>query len=133
MRQVVLADTGPLYAAVDPTDHYHLQAQRELAKLQRERLTVGVAYSTLIESYTLVLRRVGLQTAHGWLEEIQSGVVLINPTPDDYLAVASRIRAYSDQPLTMFDGVLVVLSKRLGLSVWTYDYHFDLMRANVWR
>jgi len=57
MRQVFLADTGPLYAAVDPTDHYHLQAQGELAKLQRERLTVGVAYSTLIESYTLVLRR----------------------------------------------------------------------------
>jgi len=51
MRQVVLADTGPLYAAVDPTDHYHLQAQ----------------------------------------------------------------------------------SERLGLPVWTYDYHFNLMRANVWR
>jgi len=60
-------------------------------------------------------------------------VVLINPTPDDYLAAASRIRAYSDQPLTMFDGVLVVLGERLGLPVWTYDYHFDLMRANVWR
>lgn len=133
MRRVVLADTGPLYASVDPTDHYHQQAQGELARLQREKLTVGVAYSTLIESYTLVLRRVGLQTARVWLEEIQSSVVLINPTPDDYLAAASRIRAYSDQPLTMFDGVLAVLSERLELPVWTYDYHFDLMRANVWR
>ena len=37
MRSAVLADSGPLYAAVDPDDAYHPQAQRELKRLARNR------------------------------------------------------------------------------------------------
>jgi len=35
MRSAVLADSGPLYAAVDLDDAYHPQAQRELKRLAR--------------------------------------------------------------------------------------------------
>ena len=38
MRWAVLADTGPLYAAVDPADQYYTQAQQELKRLEREGL-----------------------------------------------------------------------------------------------
>jgi hypothetical protein len=62
MRSAVLADSGPLYAAVDPDDAYHPQAQREL-----------------------------------------------------------------------FNATLAVLAARLGVAVWTYDHHFDIMRVEVWR
>jgi hypothetical protein len=37
MKRVVLADTGPLYAAVDPDDQYHGRAQRELKRLSRDK------------------------------------------------------------------------------------------------
>ncbi|MGH9327402.1 MAG: hypothetical protein ACRD2B_12060 [Terriglobia bacterium] len=50
----VLADTGPLYAAVDPEDA-HQRSQRELPRLVRERRDVVVPYPTLLECYTLVL------------------------------------------------------------------------------
>lgn len=133
MRQAVLADTGPLYAAVDRDDQYHAQAQEELARLVREQLTVVTLYSTLIECYTLVLRRLGLKAAHRWLREIVDGSVLVNPTADDYGVAAARVRAYSDQPITLADAVLVVVSTRLQCPVWTYDHHFDLMLASVWR
>lgn len=133
MRSVVLADTGPLYAAVDPDDQYHARAQQELKRLEQEGLTVEVAYSTITECYTLVQRRLGLNVAHRWLREILDAATLVNPTSDDYLAAAVRVQAYADQPLTLFDVVLAIVSKRLSVPVWTYDYHFDIMQATVWR
>ncbi len=54
MRAVVLADTGPLYAAVDPEDEHHARARRELQQLDRERRDVLVLYPTLLEAYSLI-------------------------------------------------------------------------------
>ena len=47
MKRTVLADTGPLYAAVDPDDEYHARAQRELKRLAREKREVVLACPTL--------------------------------------------------------------------------------------
>lgn len=49
MKATVLADTGPLYAAVDPDDQHHARAQQELRRLEREGLTVAVACPILAE------------------------------------------------------------------------------------
>ena len=48
-------------------------------------------------------------------------------------AAASRLAALPDQPITMFDAVLAELAEHLGLPVWTYDHHFDVMEVPVWR
>jgi len=133
MKQAVLADTGPLYAAVDPDDAYHQRAHRELTRLTREKREVVVAYSTLLEAYSLVLFRLGRGSATRWLKEMLAGASLINATPEDYRAAANRIIALADQPITYFDATLAVLATRLGMEVWTYDHHFDLMRVAVWR
>lgn len=133
MKRAVLADTGPLYAAVDPDDQYHPRAQQELSELQRRQLTVMLAYPTVSEAYTLVLYRLGRPIARSWLQEILKGSTLINPTPEDYRMAVSKLDAYPDQSITLFDAALAALSKRLSVPVWTYDYHFDVMRAAVWR
>lgn len=59
----LLADTGPLYALVDPDDQYHSRAQNALRRIIEDDLTILVAFPTLLESYTLVLRRLGLDVA----------------------------------------------------------------------
>lgn len=133
MRGAVLADTGPLYAAVDVDDQFHTQAQDELRRLEQERLSVVVAFPILLETYTLVLRRLGLRVAHRWLEEVRTGASTVNPTQEDYQSTVGYIYTYPDQLLTMFDSMLAVLSKRLDCPIWTYDYHFDVMQARVWR
>ncbi|HXP47797.1 MAG TPA: PIN domain-containing protein [Terriglobales bacterium] len=133
MRRSVLADTGPLYAAADPDDAHHQRAHRELRRITRDKREVIVAYPTLAEAYTLVLYRLGKQPALSWLDDVRSGVALVNPTPEDYQEAMKKVLAFPDQPITLFDATLAVLCGRLGVEVWTYDHHFDLMRAAIWR
>jgi len=132
VRAAVLADTGPLYAAADPDDAHHKRAQRELKKLAASRREVVVSYPTLLEAYTLVLFRLGKDAALKWLEEMASAA-LVNPSADDYRQAVDKVKSLKDQPITLFDALVASLANRLNLEVWTYDYHFDVMRVNVWR
>ena len=133
MKRAVLADTGPLYAAVDPDDEHHARAQRELKRLAREKREVVLAYPTFLEAYTLVLYRLGNQAAFAWIEDTLRGAALINPTPEDYREAASKVADMRDQPITLFDATVAVLAARLQIEVWTYDHHFDVMNTSVWR
>lgn len=132
MRRAVLADAGPLYAAVDPSDGRHHQATRDLDELARHRFDVLISFSTLLEAYTLVLHKLGRSPALRWLNEL-SNATLINPSPEDYRLAKRRLAAFSDQSITLFDATVAVLALRLGMQVWTYDHHFDVMRIPVWR
>jgi predicted nucleic acid-binding protein len=129
----VLADTGPLYALSDPSDQYHDRAHAEMGAIERRNLTVAVSYATLCEAYTLVLRRLGAQYAHQWLTEILDGAVLLNPEAVDYSFAAGQLTRFPDHPITLVDAVTAALSRRLEISIWTFDRHFATMRARVWR
>ena len=87
----------------------------------------------ILETYSLIVRRLGPAVASAWFQQVLSGTGRINPLPGDYEQAHHLVAAYADQPITLFDAVLAVLSHRLHLPVWTYDYHFDLLRVSVWR
>ena len=132
MNQSVLADTGPLFATVDRHDQYHVRARSELRRLERDRIRVALAYPILTECHALIVQRLGPRMAQPWLDVVLAGY-LISPTPEDYALASDRLRVYRDQPLTLVDGVLAILSERLDLPVWTFDHHFDVMPVPVWR
>jgi predicted nucleic acid-binding protein len=132
-NRAILADTGPLYAAVDQDDAFHERAQRELRRVAREKLDVLISYSTLLETYSLLLRRLGSKAGTTWLADVLSGASFINPNPEDYLDAATRVVAFPDQDITLCDATLAVLAERLRVEVWTYGHHFDVMRTKVWR
>jgi predicted nucleic acid-binding protein len=132
MREAVVADAGPLYAAVDPHDGHHRRAREELGKLERESREIVIAFPTLLETYSLVASRLGRKVTAGWLTEM-ADAALVNPAPEDYRDAFARVRALADQHISLFDATVAALATRLGLEVWTYDHHFDVMRVAVWR
>lgn len=129
----VLCDTGPLYAALDPDDTYHSRAQEELTRLQIEKRQTFLVYPTLFECYSLILRRLSLPAAHRWLEEVRASTPEITPTSADYLSATTLVRRYPDQTITLFDALTATMAVRLGIPIWTFDHHFDILRAPVWR
>lgn len=133
MTRLVLADTGPLYAAVDPDDQLHARAQRDLKRLAHDQRKVVLAYPTLLEAYSLVLYRLSNLTASQWLQDITAGAALVNPTPEDYREAKVRVLEFGDQSITLFDATVAVIAARLDAEVWTYDHHFDILQAPVWR
>jgi predicted nucleic acid-binding protein len=132
MIRAILADAGPLYAAVDPQDAHHRRATEELRKLGSERRDILITFPTLLETYSLVLFSLGTKIASGWLTEM-TDAALVNPTLEDYRLAFARLRSLADQRITLFDAVTAAVAERLGLEVWTYDHHFDVMRIGVWR
>ena len=133
MTGTVLADTGPLYALADPSDQFHDRARRELETIVSRNNPILVIFPVLCEAHTLVLRRLGAKYAAGWLSEMLSGSLPLNPEAKDYLEAAGGLRKYSGHPITLVDALLAALTHKLNVQVWTFDRHFVTMRANVWR
>jgi uncharacterized protein len=94
---------------------------------------VVVAWPILLECYSLVLHRLGPATAHRWLASVERGAGRVMPHAEELEQAAQQVRRLADQPITLFDAVLHEMSLRLSVPVWTFDHHFDVMGADVWR
>lgn len=132
MSRAVLADTGPLYAANDEEDEHHQRALRDLRRLATEKVEVIIPYPTVLECFTLLLFRLGHAAATEWLGEIRN-TSLLNPQPEDYGEAFARLRALPGQRITLVDATIAALAARMGVQVWTYDHHFDVLQSRVWR
>lgn len=131
--QAIIADTTPLYALVYSSDQYHSKARQELSIIQQITVNVVIPYPIVLETYTLVLYRLGNATAIKFYQEIKESAKLLQPTEEDYILAGEKIKQYSDQKITLFDAVTATISQRLNIPVWTYDHHFDVMLISVWR
>jgi len=68
----IIADTGPLYAIVDLDDQYHDQAQTELKRIETDKLFVVVPIPVYLETYSLLLYRLGFNQAFRFARECNS-------------------------------------------------------------
>ncbi|NDJ19758.1 type II toxin-antitoxin system VapC family toxin [Myxacorys almedinensis] len=132
MRSVI-ADTGPLYAAYDPSDSYHSQALAEVERLAQQSLTVLIPYPIFLETHSLILKRLGIQMGFRYIQEISVGTEQLQPALEDYQMATQIIQRYPDQAITLFDATTAAISQRLRVPVWTYDFHFDVINSMVWR
>ncbi|MDP9411660.1 MAG: hypothetical protein M3R38_06235 [Actinomycetota bacterium] len=127
----MLADTGPLYAMRDPDDARHSRACEELARLGAEGLTAAVPYPVLLEAYSLVMKKLGVREARGFLSELEEKYPFVLAERRDHEAASATVRRYPDQDVTLVDAVVFAMGSRLSVPVWTHDHHFDVVGAAV--
>jgi predicted nucleic acid-binding protein len=133
MSRTVLVDTGPLYALAMRQDALHTRARKEFDELTGQGWVLTLSFSNILETQRLLLRRESMVFVHEFVQAVQKGFALINPLAEDYLAAQEILKRYNDQKITLFDGVLFVLSQRLSSGIWTFDRDFDVLSAQVWR
>ncbi|MEY2976441.1 MAG: type II toxin-antitoxin system VapC family toxin [Prochlorotrichaceae cyanobacterium] len=129
----VLTDTGPLYAAYDSSDSYHSEAQQSLIILAERSLPVVLIYPVLLECHNLLLKRFGTAIGLRFLQEMKTGTLIINPDSVDYDRAIQMLQTYRDQRITLCDATIAIVSQRLKLPIWSYDFHFDVMRSQRWQ
>ncbi|MBO1050896.1 MAG: hypothetical protein HEQ25_02440 [Dolichospermum sp. DET73] len=131
--RAIIADTGPLYAAIDVDDQYHQRSKIQIQRINTEKLTILVPFPVYLETYNLLLYRLGTEQAIGFAKDCIASVYFINPSQEQYIAAAEKAACFPDQKITLCDAVTAILSEEMKLAVWTYDYHFDIMQIQVWR
>lgn len=132
MSQAILADTNVPYALATPSDQYYQQARSEHAYTVAHRITIVVPSPVLFETYNLILRRVVLSVAHQWLDEVALVTQFLVVSDNDIREAIALVKQFADQPLSLVDGILAILSERLDIAVWSYDHHLDVLGVRRW-
>lgn len=123
--KAIIADTTPLYGAIDTSDQYHSRAQAELRRIESEDLTVIISFPVYIETYSLLLYRLGFEQATHFTQNCLESANLINPTEDQYFAAIAKAKQFPDQTITIVDALTAIISIELDLPVWSYDYQYN--------
>jgi len=131
--KAILADTTPLYGAIDTSDQFHARAQAAIQRIAKEKLIVVVSFPVYIETYSLLLYRLGFEQANRFSQNCLESANLLNPTEEQYLKAIKKVQQFPDQTITIVDALTAILADELNIPVWTYDYHFDVMKISVWR
>jgi predicted nucleic acid-binding protein len=132
VTRFVIADTGPLFALNARDDGYTSRAMREMTAIRSEGGQVYVPQSTVLETYSLMMRQIGISRAQRWLNEVRRRTGIIPLDEQHYAEAFTLVLKYPDQDITLFDALLHVVSTRTGIPVWTYDHHFDILGTARW-
>jgi predicted nucleic acid-binding protein len=123
---MILVDTGPWVALVDPRDGLHRRARADLAKLADPSLKVTLPILT--ETFFHLGSRDARRKLRAMLEELE---VLVQEIADSTIrASMDWMDHYANHEPDFADAVTVVLSSEIAsCRVWTYDREF----RTTWR
>lgn len=133
MRKSILVDTGPLYALTVASDQHHTRAYTEARLLRESEITVSTTFTTLLETHSLLLKRLHLEQVQLWLKINYQQLDILNILNEDYETAVATVAKFADQRISLFDAVLITLSRKFNIPIWTFDRDFDVMGAQVWR
>lgn len=120
----IIVDTGIFYALLDKDDRYHQQAQAEMHTAIAQKLSLYAVYPVIIESYSLILYRLGFETAQRFLKYSQDCITLLNPTPEQYEKAQLELAKHPDQKITLVEAITATVAAEKNLLVWSYDFSF---------
>jgi predicted nucleic acid-binding protein len=125
---VVVADTGPLFAAADQDDPDHVAS---VAQLARGDLRFVIPAPVATETAQMIAGRLGPAVEAKFHRALATQEV--EPlAPEDFTRIAELIDRYADFPLGGVDASVIALAERLETPlVLTFDRrHFAAVRPN---
>jgi len=127
MADLVLADTGPLVAALRSRDRHHAWTRAQLAAMTGPLMTCEAVLS---EAFFLLQAVSGGREALAAL--VDRGILEVRfDFQDEREATLRLLRRYSDTPMSFADACLVRMSELHRAScVFTLDHDFVAYRRN---
>lgn len=127
MKEIVIADAGPLVAYLDRSDEHHLWARAQMGRITEPLITCE---AVMAEAWHL-LRRGRINPDH-LLALVQYGVLVV---AFDFMAESEAIRTlvhrYRNVPMSLADACLVRLSEQHeNCRVFTADSDFTIYRRH---
>lgn len=125
---MILVDTTPLVALVDPGDSLHARAMKDLDRLGRRQLSLCTP--VLTEACFLLGHAIQRARLMEFLRRLPIHPVRMTDELGLWIDVFRWLARYSEHEPDLADGYLAVLSEReKGARVWTYDVEF----RTTWR
>jgi len=125
-QKAVLIDSSALYAIVDDGDQYHIRASAYFRDVVEQQLPIYITNASIIETYRLVLHKLGTKRALQFLDIIfeNCSFVLERMTVDDEEKAREYVRRFDDHELTLTDAVNFAVMLRVGiLTMFGFDHH----------
>lgn len=125
---MILADTGPLYAAADEDDGRHRDVR---AFLERNREPILVPVTVLPEVCYFLDRHLGSAAEVRFMRSVVQGdLILEEVTTDDLPRCVEVMEQYADNHLGFVDASVVAIAERLNITrILTIDrWHFSVIR-----
>lgn len=116
----VVADTGPLIAAVNARERAHPIAARLVSHFGRDLI---VPIPVVVEADHILRARVGEAAARGFLAALSTGEhEVADLTPGLFRRAVEIDRHYADLGLGLADASIMALAERHGLPILTFDF-----------
>ncbi|MBI1791785.1 MAG: PIN domain-containing protein [Acidobacteria bacterium] len=122
----LFVDTSIWYAAADLSDASNVRAKTVLAAGE----TLVTTDHVLVETWTLLRRRIRRHAAERFWEGLRGGVAAIEPVGAADLEAAWQIGvSYDDQDFSLVDRTSFAVMRRLGIErAASLDAHFAVFR-----
>lgn len=130
----VLVDSSAFVALYNTVDSCHEQAKNISHLLVQESKTLATSYEVILETATVLRRKVGLATAKKFLTRVRDGSFLILTVDDDIRLNAVKLFLYHQTPndLSLFDCLYVSLIKTYEIEgIFSFDRHFKKLGVKL--
>ena len=138
-EKAVLLDTSALYALTDNRDQYHKSAIEFLKDIQKNKLPIFTTNAVIIESYRLVLYKLGKDNAQKFLqtiiEDVKKGIIKIERMSiDDEDNGQKIIFENKGHKLTLTDTINFSVMLRMGIyKMFGFDSDCNIVGLELFK
>ena len=122
----VVVDTSAILALLNADDRFHPRAKRGFERLETERPELVTTSYVLVESYSLIGSRIGLEALMEFRSEFASLFAVEWVAAELHEDALDLLDARGKPSLSLTDAASFVLMRRDGIeTAFSFDRHFE--------